>query len=222
MNRDDLLKNIAEVVVSIKCAHPIRVAVDGIDASGKTTLADELVAPLQERGYTVIRASVDRFHLPQVIRHRRGSLSPEGYYYDSFDYEALKADLLEPLGEGGNRRYRTEKFDFRDNRAVEGMWHVADEHSILIVDGVFLQRPEINAYWDMRIWVDIPFEVALARACQRDLELFGSVETVQARYRKRYFPGQQLYFDQCKPKLKAHLIVENSDPLHPSLDRKVS
>ena len=222
MNRDDLLKNIAESIESIKCIHPIRVAVNGIDASGKTTLADELVVPLKALGYSVIRASVDCFHLPQEIRHGRGSLSPEGYYHDSFDYEALKADLLEPLGEGGNRRYRTEKFNFRNNQAIESAWQIADEHSVLIIDGVFLQRPEINNYWDMRIWVDVPFELALERAYQRDLELFGSIETVQERYTKRYFPAQQLYFDQCQPKLKAQFIVENSDPLYPSLDRTAS
>ncbi len=222
MNRSDLLKSIADAIGLVRCSHPIRVAVDGIDASGKTTLANELVQPVKAFGYVVIRASVDRFHLPQNIRHRRGSLSPEGYYYDSFDYETLRADLLKPLGDVGNRRFRTEKFDFRDNCLVERSWQFADERSVLIVDGVFLQRPEIDAYWDLCIWVDIPFEVALERACQRDVELFGSVETVRERYTKRYIPGQELYFGLCHPQSTAQLVVENSDPLHPSLYRTAS
>jgi uridine kinase len=217
MNRSELLEAIADTIHVMHCAHPVRVAVDGIDASGKTTLADELVQPLQARGREVIRASVDRFHLPQAVRHQRGSLSPEGYYHDSFDYDALKADLLEPLGVGGSRRYRTEKFDYRVERRIESEWQTADEHAVLIVDGVFLQRPEINAYWDLRIWVDVPFEVVLQRAYQRDVELFGSVEVVRERYEKRYIPGQKLYFAQCQPKASAQLVVDNRDPLHPLL-----
>jgi hypothetical protein len=34
--------------------HPVRVAVDGVDAAGKTSLADELVGPLAARGRTVL------------------------------------------------------------------------------------------------------------------------------------------------------------------------
>lgn len=219
MNRSELLEAIADTINAIQCAHPVRVGVDGVDASGKTTLADELVQPLQARRRDVIRASVDRFHLPQAVRHQRGSLSPEGYYYDSFDYDALKADLLVPLGEGGSRRYRTEKFDYRVERQLESAWQTANEHAVLIVDGVFLQRPEINTYWDLRIWVDVPFEVALERAYVRDVELFGSVDVVRERYEKRYIPGQKLYFAQCQPKALAQLVVENRDPLHPILSQ---
>jgi hypothetical protein len=40
----------------------VRVAIDGVDGVGKTTLADELVAPLQLLGRDVIRASIDGFH----------------------------------------------------------------------------------------------------------------------------------------------------------------
>ncbi len=222
MNRTDLLNELVKTISSVSCSHPIRVALDGIDTSGKTTLADELVQPVQDRGYVVIRASIDRFHLPQTIRHQRGSLSPEGYYYDSFDYEAIKSHLLEPLGENGSRHYCREMFDYRNNRAVEGEWQVAEDHSILIMDGVFLQRPEINAYWDLRIWVDIPFELALERALQRDMALFGTAETVRERYTKRYMPGQKLYFELCRPQTTAQLVIENSDPLHPRLYRTAS
>ena len=217
MDRVDVLNILADVITSMSGERLLRVVVDGIDASGKTTLADDLVQAIQAKGCRVIRASVDGFHNPQAIRRQRGSLSAEGYYYDAFDYAALKADLLQPLGVGGDSRYRTMSFDVQGDCPVEGVWQVADERSILIVDGVFLQRPELRAYWDLGIWVDVPFEVALERACRRDLAVFGSVEIVRERYAKRYIPGQQLYIEQCHPQSAADWIVENSDPLHPSL-----
>jgi len=219
MNRSDVLDELAASITVVSCNHPIRVAIDGIDASGKTTLANELVQPVERLGYQVIRASIDKFQRSRDIRHHRGSLSPEGYYYDAFDYEAFKGALLEPLGANGTRCYYTEHFDLRENVKIEPSWKQADERSVLIVDGVFLQRPEINAYWDLRIWVDVPFEVALERACQRDLELFGTVDVVRERYAKRYFPAQQLYIEQCQPKMSAQWVIDNLDPLQPYLHR---
>lgn len=221
MNRAHVLDELAASITAVVSHYPIRVAIDGIDASGKTTLANELVQPVERLGYQVIRASIDKFQQPKVIRLQRGSLSPEGYYYDAFDYESFKTALLEPLGANGNRLYYTEHFDLGENVKIEPNWKQADEQAVLIVDGVFLQRPEINAYWDLRIWVDVPFETALERACQRDLELFGTVDVVRERYTKRYFLAQKFYFEQCQPKISAQLVVDNSDPLHPTLCKSV-
>ena len=105
MKRSQLLDYLADRIIEIKRPHPVRVALDGPDAAGKTTLAEELVAPLQGRGRPVIRASIDGFHNPASIRYARGPMSPEGYYYDSFNYQTLVESLLAPLGPGGSRRY---------------------------------------------------------------------------------------------------------------------
>jgi len=93
----------------------VRVAIDGVDAAGKTMLADELAVPIVERGRTVIRAAVDGFHNPRPARYRRGADSPEGYYRDSFDYAAILRDLLIPLGPEGNRQYRRGDVIFDNN-----------------------------------------------------------------------------------------------------------
>jgi uridine kinase len=39
---------------------------------------------------------------------------------------------------------------------------------VLIVDGVFALRPELDSGWDLRIWIDIDPEVALHRSTTRD------------------------------------------------------
>ena len=88
-DRRSLLDRLTHAIAAVSRPHPLRVALDGVDAAGKTSLADELVRPLQGRGYPVIRASLDGFHHPRAFRHRRGATSPEGYYYHSFDYPAL-------------------------------------------------------------------------------------------------------------------------------------
>lgn len=75
-----------------------------MDGAGKTVFADELAAVLESRRLAVIRASVDGFHNPSSIRYGRGRSSPDGFYRDSYDYDALRTFLLDPLAVHGDRR----------------------------------------------------------------------------------------------------------------------
>jgi uridine kinase len=219
MLRKKLLNLIVQAVVSVRCGHPTRVAIDGIDAAGKTTLANELAAALAKREYRVIRASIDGFHRPEKERYRRGKISPEGYYYDSFDNEAIKKHLLHPLGPGGTGEYRTSIFDFRkDSPAISPVMHAPD-HAVLLFDGVFLIRPELKDHWDLRIFVHIDFNVSLQRALNRDLPLYGSSEIIVERYKNRYIPGQMIYLRQSEPQRLAHILIDNNDPQNPLMLR---
>jgi uridine kinase len=215
VKRSQLLEALVQRIVHIERPHPIRVAIDGVDAAGKTTLAEELVTPIQAWGRPVIRASIDGFHHPAHLRYQRGTTSPEGYYHDSFNCQALIECLLAPLGLGGSHRYRSAVFDFRTDAAVQAPARVAEAHAVLLFDGVFLLRPELRGYWDFTLFVDAAFAVTLGRAQQRDLALFGDVRAVTQRYQQRYIPGQKLYLEACCPKQHADLVVENNDPGHP-------
>jgi hypothetical protein len=50
MRRSDLLTRRAAELVAVARPHPVRVPVDGVDASGKTVPAGELVAPVEALG----------------------------------------------------------------------------------------------------------------------------------------------------------------------------
>jgi uridine kinase len=91
MTREDLVAEAAHRICQVRRSHPVRVAIDGVDAAGKTTLANELVGPLERLGRPVIRASIDGFHNPATVRYRRGDTSPEGYVRDSFNRSGLVA-----------------------------------------------------------------------------------------------------------------------------------
>ena len=78
INRATLLRRLSGAIVRIVRDHPARVAIDGVDGAGKTTLADELVPYIQQRGRPVIRASVDGFHQSRSFRYRQGVDSPAG------------------------------------------------------------------------------------------------------------------------------------------------
>lgn len=217
MKRQELVDEIASRIVAVVRPHPVRVAIDGVDAAGKTTLADELVPALSNLGRTVIRASVDGFHNPAAIRKKRGALSPEGYYRDSFNYPALIDGLLRPLGPDGSLAFRRAVFDFRKDATVDAPVESAKPNAILVFDGVFLLRPELRVHFDFSIFLQTDFEVTLARAERRDLSLFGDIHEVRRRYRQRYIPGQQLYLTSVEPERWASLVINNNDPKRPAI-----
>jgi len=221
VERRKLVEELARAVAAIELDHPVRVAVDGVGVAGKTVLADELAGAVSDLGSPVIRASVDGFHNPREVRHRRGAASPEGYYRDSFDYEAMRSVLLDPLGPDGSLRYRTALFDFRTDSAVESPVLVADPSSVLVVDGIFLLRAELRHYWDYSIFVHAGFETTLARAETRDVALFGSPEAVRERCLARYIPGERMYIELDRPKGRADVVVVNDDPANARLEWRV-
>jgi uridine kinase len=216
MDPNTLLTVLATRIIAISLPHPTRVAIDGVDAAGKTTLANSLASQIAPHR-PVIRAGIDRFHHPREVRYRRGPDSPEGYYADSFDLEALRRLLLDPLGPGGSREIQTGLFDFRSDSPQPTAPVQVTPDAILLFDGVFLQRPELAGCWDFVIFVEVSFETVLRRAVERDRELFGSPQVVIERYQKRYIPAQRMYLAECHPAQHADIVVINDDPIHPEI-----
>ena len=214
--RDELLSRLTEAVGSVTIAHPTRVAVDGPPAAGKTTLADELAVVLRAQGREVIRASIEGFLLPRSQRYRRGVYSGEACYHDSFDYDGLYRVLLDPLGPGGDRRFQQAVYDRPTDAALTQAVTTAPADAVLLFDGVFLLRPELIDRWDLRIFVSAAFGETLDRARTRDQALYGSVTEVERRFRNRYIPAQQLYFDTARPTDHADIIVHNDEPQQPA------
>jgi uridine kinase len=219
--RVELLERLAGAIESVTTSHPLRVAVDGPPAAGKTTLADELALLLRGRGREVIRTSTESFQLPRAQRYRRGEFSAEANYHDAFDYDALRRVLLDPLGPGGDRRYQQAVYDLETDTGVSQPAATASRDAVLLLDGVFLLRPELIAQWDLSIFVSVAFEQVLDRARVRDLARLGSAAEVERRFRTRYIPAQKLYFAAARPADHADIIVHNDDARRPTWEIRV-
>jgi len=141
--RSCLLRRVAELVPTSTGKDCVRVGIDGVDGSDKTVFADELADVLKISGRGVVRISVDDFHNVSAVRYRRGRSSPEGFWLDSFNYTRLRADVLEPLGPGGSRRYRSTAHDLASDRVLTPAHKVAPAGSVVVVDGLFLHRDEL-------------------------------------------------------------------------------
>ena len=210
-SRSEFLSYLAQHIRSRLTGGVLRVAITGPDGAGKTTLADELETTITSENVPVIRIGIDGFHNPMAVRYARGRHSPEGYFLDSFNLTEFKRSVLDPLSPGGSGNYRVSVFDHRTDKVVDSPWRQAPAPSVLIVDGIFLQKPELAHYWDLVIFLDTPFAQTFQRMARRD----GSPADEFAMENRRYRDGQLLYFEQCRPQDHADVVVDYSDVSNP-------
>ena len=192
MKREIAVSELAGLVNRIKPDHPIRVGIDVVDASGKTKFANELFEPLKGKNRDVIRISVDGFHNPRKVRYLKGSISPPGYYENSFNNDAIASYVLKPLGPEGSLKYKSAIFDFITDSEIDQPFHEASIDSILLFEGVFLHNPLLTENRDFTIFVHADFNVILKRAQERDIYLFGNADKIKETYEAKYIPGQPL------------------------------
>lgn len=211
--RRAVVERVSAAVPDSVGAVPMLVAVDGVDGCGKTVFADQLAGVLRAAGRTVIRASVDDFHRPQVERYRRGHRSAIGFWLDSYDYGQLRADLLDPLSSGGTGMYRTAVHDLTSDRLVEQPPQQCPAEAVLLLDGLFLHRDELRTYWDYSVWLEVPFAVTAARMARRD----GTCPDPDDPSMARYVGGQRHYLARCQPSRRASVVIDNTDPEHPTI-----
>ncbi|MFF1877668.1 uridine kinase [Leifsonia sp. NPDC058230] len=187
------------------------VAVDGIDGAGKSAFADDLAAVFREAGHDAYRASMEDFHRPRADRWREGRESPESFYRDSFDYGTFRRVLIDPFRMAGSTGFQTAAFDVRRDAPIESRWQTAPADAVLIVDGVFLLRPELVGIWNFSVLLDVPWDEAYARLAARD----GVDPDPDALSNARYREGQELYYAEANPRPWASAVVDNADPERP-------
>ncbi|HEX8973374.1 uridine kinase [Oryzihumus sp.] len=213
--RDAVLAWVAERVEGLPTDRVRRVGVDGVDGAGKTVFADELAVVLSGRGVLVVRASVDGFHHPAQVRHRRGRHSPEGFFRDSYDYVRMREALLDPVAPGGSGLVRTAVNDVATDTPVELAPVALGPGDVLLVDGIFLHRPELRPCWDWSVFLQVDFAVSVPRGAARD----GTDPDPAADSQQRYVQGQRLYLAECAPYRHASAVIDNADLAAPRVLR---
>ncbi|MEV2221775.1 hypothetical protein AB0E01_18110 [Nocardia vinacea] len=216
--RARILERVVDRLLSSRSTHPVRVAVDGITAAGKTTWAREIAGAVEARGRQAIHVSMDGFHHLRAHRYRQGRESARGYYEDAYDFDALARHVLEPLGPRGDLRFRSRVMDLATDTEVDDVPSIARPDAVVVIDGSFLQR-DLRRLWDVVVFIDADFAAARDRGTQRDAVAFGGVEAAGLAYEQRYHAASQEYLDQVRPAELADIVIANSDPTRPVLRR---
>ncbi|GIJ30764.1 uridine kinase [Micromonospora qiuiae] len=205
-HRAALVADVAERVLACGDGR-LRVGIDGLTAAGKTSFGHELAQQINSRGRPVLRASLDDFKKPWRDRHLYDRESGEGYYRNAFDYDSVVRLLLEPAGPQGSGACVLCSIDPLTQREHRDVVTRAAADAVLIVDGVFAFRPQLNDHWDFRIWLDIDEQTSVRRGTHRDQTWAGA--EAEAVHRDRYLVAERLYLAEVDPLRFVDVVIDN-------------
>ena len=164
------------------------------NGSGKSTIADSLKLKLQSRGYETYILHIDDFIHPKHVRYNESKEEWYCYYNIQWRYDYLVKEILFHIKNNDQIDKLIEIYDKEnDNYILETIGISAG--SILLLEGIFIQRKELRKYLDFTIYIDTPKHVRLKRVLERDLYM-GEEEDINNKYKRRYFPAEEKYISE--------------------------
>jgi uridine kinase len=194
---------------------PFKVAIDGVDGAGKTFLARELYNLMLKDKYPAILTSLDFFHKNKKSTLTLNNKSPEEYYNNFFDYDKLLEYLIIPAMKSDDIEIKTAFNNPKNNCKINQKPQKIASDTILIFDGVFLNRPRLQKFWDLHIFIHTDFDNILKRIQDPSTSEVTDQDNIKELYLKKYIPAQILYLKECHPHLQADILINNNNYDHP-------
>lgn len=169
---------------------PILIGIEGFGGSGKTTLAEQLKDALRD----AFIINIDDFII-------KAKLAEPSWDKGAFDRERLERQVLIPATTGKDIAYQ--KLIWATDSLSEPV--TVPTVSFLIVEGISSYHPDIAKYYDYKIWVDTPIELAKERGHARD----GSNEN--AKHWDLWAENDLKYQQKYHPESVADFTFDNSD-----------
>ena len=119
-----------------------------------------------------------------------------------FELSRLRAEVFEPLLAGSDARYAAWDWTAR----LPGGVRVVVPRGIVVVEGVCALHRIFRDDYDVRVWVEAPYETRLARAVARD------GEAARATWVETWMPSEDRYVESDDPIACADLVVDGGSP----------
>lgn len=198
-------KKITDLIISrYNRERTLIVGIDGAGGAGKSTISDTLEKELRSEGYNAAVFHIDDMIHPRAVRYNDDYPQWEQYYYLQWRYDYFMREVISPIREGRSLE-PIELYD-KENDSYKTVLSDIPAGSIVIVEGVFLLRSELEGAFDVTVYIDVSKEERLERVLKRD-GYIGDSEAILKKYNERYFPAEDHYFEECSPKEKADIII---------------
>lgn len=159
------------------------ISISGIDGSGKSVFARRLSRTLEANQLRACLLHIDDDR--RAVDWDQGDREEVDIYYrDYFDLTQTEARIQSALQSG--------------------------LYDVVLIEGIFVHRLSANES-ALKVYLEVPFEVARSRIEARDIEKGRTLEEVQRRITRRYFPAQRRYLEQHQPARVADVLIDNSD-----------
>jgi len=183
---------------------PFIVGIDGLGGAGKTTIARKLKLELEEEHCETSLLHIDDYINKIKQRYQTGKEEWFEYYFLQWDVKLLQTELFDNLH--NNKDLLTLPFYQSSSDTIIDKQINVEFSSIILVEGIFLQRKEWRDYFDFVIYVDCSHELRAKRVLERDLYI-GNYRARLGKYKRRYWVAEDYYFNNEAP-------IENADYIY--------
>jgi len=179
------LEELVVLIEARRSPRPFVVAIAGRGGAGKSTLAHQLAVRLPDSAVVPL----DDFLLKEAI------LAPR--VEDHYDLARVEREVLIGFTQGLPFNYR--RLDWMSGSLVpiDGII----DSTLILLEGVCAFEPPLDAYVDLRVWVETPVELATQRGRARDAgtenESHWGVWQIQ----------DTEFLDRAKPHVRADVIM---------------
>jgi uridine kinase len=188
----------------------LRVAINGIEGSGKTTFCKAFAEFLNSQNIKTIHISIDEFHHPRKIRFRQGRDSAKGYYEDAYNEDFFVDNVLKS-SQQNHPTIIAKYHDLETDKILSENPIEISKNTIILTDGAYLFKDIYVDHWDLKIYLKVDFEIAMKRGIERDKESLGGVENATLKYENRYHQASRMYMEEFDPISKADIAIDNNN-----------
>ena len=186
-----------------KINHPFIIGVDGLGGAGKTTFVKNLKEELKDNGHEVITIHMDDYIVESSKRYKTGYEEWYEYYYLQWNIDLLLTELFQPLFNGANM-VNLPLYNRTNDTVSKQRIHIPP-NSIVLIEGVFIQRREWREFFNFVIFIDCPHKVRKKRVLNRD-KYIGDYQYRLNKYESRYWIAEDKYIEIENPLEKADVI----------------
>jgi uridine kinase len=158
------------------------------------------------RGYTFIgiggRGGAGKSTLARSIAEAQIVGTDEFWDGRRFDLERLRQEVFDPLLDGREARFHAFDWERQEPMTGERLVHPV---GIVVVEGVCALHRMFRDAYDLRIWVEAPRSVRLARGVARD------GEAARSTWENHWMPMEERYIGRDDPIACADLVVDGAD-----------
>ena len=178
---------------ALQKAESFTLAIDGGSASGKSTLAGDILSEFGENNVTVFH--MDDFYLRPEQRTEERFSEAGG----NVDRERFLQEILEPLSKG-TREILYRPLECKTFTITEG--RVVFPKRIRIIEGAYSHHPDLRDNYNLRVFLDISPELQAHRIKRRN-----SIEQQQLFF-DRWIPFENRYFEAFDIKERSDFYID--------------
>ena len=173
--------------------------IDGLSRAGKTSFTNRMKQLLGEKNVSMHTFHIDDFIVDKAKRYRTGHKEWIEYYNLQWDVEWLTEHFFTKLKE--NDVLNLPFYNHSTDKQIWQMTNIASAN-LIIIEGIFLQRPEWRKLLDFVIYLDSSRETRFGRENE-------NTQKNIHKFKTRYWKAEDYYLHTVNPLMQADLVIKN-------------